>query len=80
LSPDNARARKACTLLLDGGLQADGGINYGAWAKMTGRAETCVTGMVLCILAYFKFDDERLDMIADHLLAQQMPDGGWNCR
>jgi hypothetical protein len=61
LSPDNTQARKACKLLLDGGLQPDGGINYGAWAKMTGRAETCVTGMVLSILSYFEYDDERLD-------------------
>ena len=45
-----------------------------------GRSETCVTGMVLSILSYFEYDDDRLDTIADHLLEQQMPDGGWNCR
>jgi hypothetical protein len=79
--PDtNRQARKACKLLLDGGLQRDGGINYGIWAKWTGRSETCVTGMVLSILSYFKHDDDRLDTVAHHLLEQQMPDGGWNCR
>jgi hypothetical protein len=36
--------------------------------------------MVLSILSYFEHDDPRLDTIADHLLEQQMPDGGWNCR
>jgi hypothetical protein len=36
--------------------------------------------MVLSILSYFELDDDRLDTIADHLLDQQMPDGGWNCR
>jgi hypothetical protein len=36
--------------------------------------------MVLSILSFFKFDDPRLDTIADHLLQQQMPDGGWNCQ
>jgi hypothetical protein len=72
--------RKACRLLLDGGLQRDGGINYGTWAKWTRRSETCVTGMVLSILAYFEHEDARLDTIASHLLEQQMPDGGWNCR
>src|SRR6266568_8616875 len=71
----NPQAQKACTLLLDQGLQRDGGINYG-WTP----SETCITGMVLSILAYFEYDDDRLDTIADHLLAQQMPDGGWNCR
>jgi hypothetical protein len=36
--------------------------------------------MVLSFLAYFDYDDARLDRIAGHLLEQQMPDGGWNCR
>jgi len=72
----NRQAGKACTLLLDEGLQRDGGINYGWW----GVSETCVTGMVLSILSAFEYDDDRLDTVADHLLAQQMADGGWNCR
>jgi len=76
LPPLNLQARRACRLLLDQGLQRDGGINYG-WR---GRSETCVTGMVLSILAYFQYDDERVDTIVDHLVDQQMPDGGWNCR
>jgi hypothetical protein len=79
--PSNTRAaRKACKLLLDGGLQPDGGVNYGTWAKWTRRSETCVTGMVLSILSYFHYEDARLDTLANHLLEQQMPDGGWNCR
>ena len=36
--------------------------------------------MVLSILSYFEHDDARLDAVAAHLLEQQMPDGGWNCR
>ena len=80
LPANNRQARKACALLLDRGLQRDGGINYGIWAKWTGRSETCVTGMVLSILSHFKHDDDRLDTMANHLLRQQMPDGGWNCR
>ncbi len=70
------QAQRACTLLLDRGLQRDGGINYG-WR---GRSETCITGMVLSILSHFEYADDRLDTIAGHLLAQQMPDGGWNCQ
>jgi hypothetical protein len=80
LAANHGQARRACTLLLDRGLQRDGGINYGIWAKWTRRSETCVTGMVLSILSYFEYEDDRLDTIADHLLEQQMPDGGWNCR
>jgi hypothetical protein len=80
LPATNRQARKACALLLDGGLQRDGGINYGIWGKSWGRSETCITGMILSILSYFNYEDPRLDTIGSHLLEQQMPDGGWNCR
>jgi hypothetical protein len=76
LAANNPQARKACKLLLDRGLQRDGGINYG-WR---GRSETCITGMVLSILSHFRYDDFRLDTIANQLLNAQMSDGGWNCR
>lgn len=76
LPATNRQARKASRLLLEGGLQRDGGVNYG-WR---GSSETCITGMVLSILSSFEVDDSRLDTIADHLLAQQMSDGGWNCQ
>src|SRR2546429_5490788 len=65
LQPTNRQARMACKLLLEKGLQRDGGINYGIWAKWVRRSETFVTGMVLSILSYFEFEDARLDTIAD---------------
>lgn len=76
LAPANAQMQRACALLLDNGIRPDGGVNFGH----ARRSETCVTGMTLSILSYCQYDDERLDTIADHLLEQQMPDGGWNCR
>jgi hypothetical protein len=36
--------------------------------------------MVLSILAHFHYPDPRLERLAEHLLRQQMPDGGWNCQ
>jgi len=80
LPPTTPPAQKACKLLLEHGLQPDGSINYGTWAKGTRRIETCVSGMILSILEYFEYDDARLDTLARHLLEQQMPNGGWNCR
>lgn len=77
LAQDNAQARNACALLLDGGLRNDGGIRYG---KAHAHSETCITGMVLSILSYFKYNDDRLSRIAEYLLKEQMADGGWNCR
>jgi hypothetical protein len=80
LAAANPQARLACKLLLDEGLQPDGGVAYGTWAKWHHRGETCVSGMILSILCHFEIDDTRLDTIATHLLEEQMPDGGWNCR
>jgi hypothetical protein len=80
LAPNNRQVRKACKLLLDDGIRRDGGINYGIWAKWREQSETCVTGMVLSILSYFEYEDARLHQVAGHLLNEQMPDGGWNCR
>ena len=80
LPPKSDAVRNACTQLLDRGIQPDGGINYGTWSKWTRRSETCITGMVLSILSYFEHRDARVDTLSEHLLEQQMPDGGWNCR
>lgn len=77
LEPDHSQARKACRRLLEDCYYHDGGINP---VKSLKHSETCVTGMALSILAYFRFPDERLCNLTDHLLAQQMPDGGWNCQ
>jgi len=76
LPATNRQARRACTLLLDGGFQRDGGFNYG-WG---GQGETCITGMLVSMLSCFRHDDERLDTALAHLLDRQMPDGGWNCQ
>jgi hypothetical protein len=40
--------------------------------------ETCVTGMVLALSAYF-VSAEGSDAVVDFLLGEQLDDGGWNC-
>jgi hypothetical protein len=77
LDPDNQQAQKGSMVLLDEGFYDDGGINF--W-KSWNHSETCVTGMILSILAYFNIRDERLMSMAGHLLNEQMTDGGWNCQ
>jgi hypothetical protein len=80
LAPTNDQARRGAALLLERGLQPDGGVNFGASAARWQQGETCVSGMVLSLLSYFEIDDERVDAIADHLVTKQLADGGWNCR
>ena len=77
LSPPNLQANKACALLLDKGCYHDGGINLSRTIK---HSETCITGMVVSIVGYFQYQDERIEQLVTHLLRQQMPDGGWNCQ
>jgi len=69
---------KAARLLLDEGFwEDDGGIRL---SPKWGVSETCVTGMVFFVVCTFGLKDPRIDCVAHHLLGQQMPDGGWNCR
>jgi hypothetical protein len=76
LPRENKRAIKPCLLFLDEGLRADGGINPTASLDIS---ETCVTGMVLALLSWFRVDDPRREYLVEYLLDQQMEDGGWNC-
>jgi hypothetical protein len=77
LMPKNIQAKISCKILLDKGFYKDGGINY--FLSMN-CSETCVSGIILSILSYFKIDDDRIDQIAKYLLNEQMKDGGWNCQ
>lgn len=78
LHPRHPQALAACRLLLDGGMYRDGGINF--FARWGARSETCVTGMAFSLATYFELNDPRRKTLLEHLLAQQMPDGGWNCQ
>jgi hypothetical protein len=77
LPAGHPQALKACELLLDRGFYRDGGFN--CWGSYN-YSETCVTGMLLAVAAYFRSADDRAHAFAEHLLKQQMRDGGWNCQ
>ena len=77
IPPDTQPIQTSCQLLLDKGLYRDGGINY---FKSMKNSETCLTGMILCLLSYFRFKTDKFEQILDYLIREQLPDGGWNCR
>lgn len=74
LSVDNSHARLACKKLLNGGYQPEGALSYSKSKKVF---DLGVNGMVLSILAYFHFSDDRLHRVAEFLLSQQCDDGHW---
>jgi squalene cyclase len=74
LEPSNKHAHLGCRELLEGGFKAQGGISY---ARTVDCIDNGVTGMVLEILAYFEYPDERLKLITEYLLDQQSVDGQW---
>jgi len=82
LSPGHPQALRAARVLLDAGFLPDHGIDFSAAARSSARrhAETCISGMCLSMFAYFGLEDERVHLLAEHMLGQQMADGGWNCR
>ena len=77
LSQDNKNAIKGAQVLLNQGLNKDGGINF---SKTIDNSETCITGLVLSICSYFNLNDEKIFNLIDYLLKEQMEDGGWNCQ
>jgi hypothetical protein len=77
LPQDHPQAQRACGHFFFRGLAKDGGVN---WFKSIDHSETCVNGMIVALLSYFRSPDPRLHDVAAFLLREQMPDGGWNCR
>jgi len=55
------------------------GVTMGRGPFFAYRGETCVTGMVLALGAYFDRDRATSDLVLEYLLTEQLADGGWNC-
>ena len=55
----------------------DGGI---LCSRANAASDVCVNGMFLNYASYFGMPEEQLRSIVDFLLAEHMPDGGFNCR
>ena len=75
LDPTSDAARRAVDLVRDG-VTWQGGPDYDGRPFFAGEVEPCINGQVGAIGAYFGQDVRD---IMDRLLAEQLPDGGWNC-
>ena len=71
LDPASAEARGAVSLVRDGMRWQANGARY-----FDGEVEPCINGVALANGAYF---GEAVDGIVERLLADELPDGGWNC-
>ena len=83
LDPASDHARRAVGLVRDHvrwmGWDWDGswrGMEFIGNPFFAGEVEPCINGQVGAVGAYFGQDIQR---ILDRLLAEQLPDGGWNC-
>jgi hypothetical protein len=78
LSPDNEVVKETISLILNTSIAEDGGIRLGP--STASRSDVCVNAMFLNYAAYFQTDEQSLCSVVDSILAEIMPDGGFNCR
>mgnify|MGYP006285135607 CR=1 FL=1 len=74
---DQPQCRETIRLIFRTRKSEDGGINP---AKTIPDSDVCVNGMALKYAAYFGIPEDTLKSVVDFLLAQRMPDGGFNCQ
>ena len=77
LAPDNEFIRSTIDIIADHERGADGGIHPIGSGQ---NSDVCINGMFLNYASYFKTDEKKLYSIADSILHEIMPDGGFNCR
>ena len=70
-------ALRAVEQIWTGARYFDGGLTP---AASIDAPEACATSMYLTLARYFGYDDQRVDEAHRWLLANQLADGGWNCR
>ena len=73
VDPASDRVRQAIGLVRE---RCTWGAEFGDAPFFEGETEPCINGRVLAIGAYF---GEASDRLADRLVQEQLPDGGWNC-
>jgi hypothetical protein len=76
LDPERREARRAVGRVRDQVVWQGWGPQGGDNPFFVGEVEPCINGQVAASGAYFGQD---VQWIIDRLLAEQLPDGGWNC-
>jgi hypothetical protein len=74
---DHLKIAESISIILRDEKGKDGGINP---SRTIGQSDVCINGMFLNYACYFKADQTELHSIVDFVIAQHMPDGGFNCR
>ena len=79
LNPDHTclQGRETIEMVLDDGKAEDGGIPLGPSTMK--HSDICVNGMFLNYASYFGTEEKKLHSVADSILNEVMPDGGYNC-
>lgn len=78
LNIENEAVHETIELVLKNEKAEDGGISLGPSTAQ--KSDICVNGMFLNYASYFKISKIKLQSIIDSILAEIMPDGGFNCR
>jgi hypothetical protein len=76
--PNNQPVKESIELILESNKADDGGIQLGP--STSEHSDVCVNAMFLNYASYFKTSEIKLQSIIDSILAEIMPDGGFNCR
>jgi hypothetical protein len=78
LPKNNKIVQESIETVLQNNKAEDGGIRLGP--DTTHRSDICVNGMFLNYASYFDTPEMKLQPVVDSILAEIMPDGGFNCR
>ena len=78
LPSNNEVSKDTIELVLKNEKAEDGGIRLGPSTAQ--HSDVCVNGMFLNYATYFKTAEIKLESVIDSILAEIMPDGGFNCR
>lgn len=77
VSHDNPLIKESIEIILENEKANDGGILPIGTSQLS---DLCINGMFLNYASYFKTNERDLKSVVDCILAQVMPEGGFNCR